>query len=347
MDGFDFSSFMQIWRNSDAQTLWLASATPLLLLMGLALDWLIGDMRWLFKFLPHPVVIIGKMIGFLDRKLNREGRGDINRTVRGAVVCIFVTLTAAATGWGVHLLTRQHPSGWMAEVLLVAILVAQRSLAGRVRDVGRALGKNDLLQARDNLRHLVSRDPDKLDRHGVGRSALESLAENFSDAVVAPAFWFLLLGLPGLFAYKAINTMDSMIGYKTDRYISFGMTAARLDDAVNWIPARLAGLIFVIGAAFAPGGNPARALKVMIRDAGKHASPNAGWPEAAMAGAFDMALGGPRVYAGGAKTESVWIGDGKARLEAGDVRRGLALFIIGCGLLWLLVAPLAILSLAG
>ncbi len=347
MDGFDFTSFMQIWRNSDAQTLWLASATPLLLLMGLALDWLIGDMRWLFKFLPHPVVIVGKLIGFLDRKLNREGRGDINRTVRGAVVCIFVTVTAAAAGWGVHLLTRQHPSGWMAEVLLVAILVAQRSLAGRVRDVGQALGKNDLLKARDNLRHLVSRDPDKLDRHGVGRSALESLAENFSDAVVAPAFWFLLLGLPGLFAYKAINTMDSMIGYKTDRYLSFGMTAARLDDAVNWIPARMAGLIFVIGAGFAPGGNPARALKVMIRDAGKHASPNAGWPEAAMAGAFDMALGGPRVYAGGAKTESVWIGDGKARLEPGDVRRGLALFVIGCGLLWLLVAPLAILSLAG
>ncbi len=347
MFGFDLTPLMHIWGNAADATLLLAPATPLLLLMGLALDWLIGDMRWFFKFLPHPVVIIGKLIGFLDKKLNREGRGDINRTVRGAVVCLFVTAVAGGAGWGIHALTMQHPSGWMVDVFLVAVLVAQRSLAGRVRDVGAALAKNDLLQARDNLRHLVSRDPDKLDRHGVGRSALESLAENFSDAVVAPAFWYLVLGLPGLFAYKAINTMDSMIGYKTERYLSFGMTAARLDDAVNWIPARLAGLLFVIGAAFAPGGNPARALKVMLRDARKHASPNAGWPEAAMAGAFDMALGGPRVYAGGAKTESVWIGDGKARLEGGDVRRGLALFVVGCGLLWLLTAPLAILSLAG
>lgn len=346
MFGIDFSPFLQLWGNSEG-AVWLAPATPLLLLMGLALDWLIGDMRWFFKLLPHPVVMIGKLIGFLDRKLNREGRGDINRTVRGAVVCVLVTLVAAAVGWGIQELTRQHSSGWMVDVFLVAVLVAQRSLAGRVGDVGKALAKKDLLKARDNLRHLVSRDPDKLDRHGVGRSALESLAENFSDAVVAPAFWFLVLGLPGLFAYKAINTMDSMIGYRTDRYISFGMTAARLDDAVNWIPARLAGLYFVIGAAFAPGGNPARALKVMLRDARKHASPNAGWPEAAMAGAFNFALGGPRVYAGGAKTESVWIGDGKARLEAGDVRRGLALFVIGCGLLWLTAAPLAILSLAG
>lgn len=346
MFGFDFSAFLQLWGTGDGALL-LVPATPLLLLMGLALDWLIGDMRWFFKFIPHPVVMIGKLIAVLDKKLNREGRGDINRTVRGAVVCVFVTLVAAGAGFAIQELTRQHPSGWMVEVFLVAVLVAQRSLAGRVADVGKALAGKDLLKARDNLRHLVSRDPDKLDRHGVGRSALESLAENFSDAVVAPAFWFLVLGLPGLFAYKAINTMDSMIGYKTDRYISFGMTAARLDDAVNWIPARLSGLFFVIGAAFAPGGNPARALKVMLRDAGKHASPNAGWPEAAMAGAFDLALGGPRVYAGGAKTESVWIGSGKARLEAGDVRRGLALFVIGCGLLWLCTAPLAILSLAG
>lgn len=346
MFGIDFSPFMQIWGHAGG-AVWLAPATPLLLLMGLALDWLIGDMRWFFRFIPHPVVIVGKLIGLLDRKLNREGRGDINRTVRGAVVCSFVTLVALGAGWGIQALTRQHASGWMIDVFLVAVLVAQRSLAGRVGDVGKALAKHDLLKARDTLRHLVSRDPAKLDRHGVGRSALESLAENFSDAVVAPAFWFLLLGLPGLFAYKAINTMDSMIGYKTERYSAFGMTAARLDDAVNWIPARLSGLIFVIAAAFAPGGNPARALRVMLRDARKHASPNAGWPEAAMAGAFDMALGGPRVYPGGAKTESVWIGDGKARLEAGDVRRGLALFVIGCGLLWLLIAPLAIASLAG
>lgn len=323
---------------------WLIPEPALILCIALLLDWLVGDMRWFFRLIPHPVVLIGKVIGFLDRKLNRSGRGNINRTVRGAVVVIFVTTISASVGYGLHQASLLHPAGWLGETFLVAVLIAQRSLAGRVRDVGKAIGKSDLLAARDALRHLVSRNPDSLDRHGVARSALESLAENFSDAVVAPAFWYLVLGLPGIFAYKAINTMDSMIGYRTEKYEAFGMTAARLDDAVNWIPARLSGVLLVIAAAFVPGGNPAAAIKTIMRDAKKHASPNAGWPEAAMAGAFDIALGGPRTYAEG-RRETVWIGDGKARLEAGDVDRGLTLFTVGCGLIWLSTAPLAVLSL--
>lgn len=317
---------------------------PLILLLALLLDWLAGDMRWLFRIIPHPVVIVGRLIGFFDRKLNREGRGSTDLAMRGAFVTVAVTGLAAGFGWLFHRATLYHPQLWLFEVFLVGVLLAQRSLAGHVAAVGKALAARDEPGARAALRHIVSRDPDKLDRHGVARSALESLAENFSDAVVAPAFWYLLLGLPGLCAYKAINTLDSMIGYKTDRYRWFGMAAARLDDAVNWPAARLSGLILVLAAVFTPKGRPALAWRTMIRDARKHASPNAGWPEGAMAGAFDMALGGPRHYPGGL-VETVWIGEGRARLEAADIRSGVTLFTIGCGLLWLGSAVLLLLEL--
>ncbi len=316
---------------------------PAILIAALLLDWVIGDMRWLFRFVPHPVVMIGWLIGFFDRKLNRKTRGDINRTVRGAVMTVIVTAIAAAAGWGIDTGLQTLPHGWIAEVVIVAILLAQRSLAGRTADVGRALRKGDEQAARDGLKHLCSRDPKSLDRPGVARAAIESLSENFSDAVVAPAFWFAILGLPGLFAYKAINTMDSMVGYKSEKYLAFGMTAARTDDAVNWIPARLAGLLIVIAALFAPTGKPVQALKTIFRDASKHASPNAGWPEAAMAGALDFALGGPRTYPGqGVKT--TWIGEGRARLDGADIRRAVILYAIACSLLLITVAPLAVLT---
>ncbi len=317
---------------------------PLILIFALLLDWLIGDMRWFFKHVPHPVVLIGKLISFFERKLNRTDRSSVNLSVRGAVVTFVTVGLSALVGYGFHQVFQLYAYGWVAEIILVAILLAQRSLAAHVATIGKALKNKDEGAARDELRHIVSRDPKKLDVHGVARSALESLAENFSDAVVAPAHWYILLGLPGLCAYKAVNTLDSMIGYRTKRYEWFGMIAAKLDDAVNWPAARLSGLIFVIGACFAPEGNPVAAFKVMMRDASKHASPNAGWPEGAMAGAFDMALGGPRSYPGGL-SETVWIGDGRARLVGRDVMRGVTLFAIGCGILWLVALILYLVDL--
>ncbi|MDJ0685118.1 MAG: adenosylcobinamide-phosphate synthase CbiB [Alphaproteobacteria bacterium] len=324
----------------------LGVSEPLILMAALLIDWVIGDLRWLFRFAPHPVALIGGLIAALDRRLNRAGRSDANRVVRGALVTVFVAGVAATAGWGLHWLCQQHAKGWLVEALFVAILLAQRSLAGRVGDVGKSLAKGDLADARAGLRHLVGRDPDRLDKHAVARASVESLSENFSDAVAAPAFWYLLLGLPGLCAYKAINTLDSMIGYRSEQYRSFGMAAARLDDAVNWIPARLSGLLIILAALFAPSANPAGGFKTMLRDARKHPSPNAGWPEAAMAGALGLALGGPRSYPGG-QSEATWIGDGRARLEAADIRRAVLVFTIACGLLWLCAAPLALLSLNG
>lgn len=312
-----------------------------ILLAALILDWIVGDMRWLFRRLPHPVAMVGGLIGLLERKLNRLERGETNRIVRGFVVVVIVVGLCAAAGAAIERAAAMHPFGWAAELVLVVLMLAQRGLAGRVLEVGRHLKRREEAEARAALRHLVSRDPARLDRHGVARSAIESLAENFSDAVVAPAFWYLVLGLPGLFAYKAINTLDSMIGYRTERYAAFGMTAARLDDAANWIPARLSGLIVVIAAVFAPTGRPAAALATMWKEARKHPSPNAGWPEAAMAGALDFALGGPRHYPGG-RAETVWIGGGRARLTGGDVYRAVTVFAIACAVLWLSVAAWAL-----
>jgi adenosylcobinamide-phosphate synthase len=175
----------------------------------------------------------------------------------------------------------------------------------------------------------VGRDPAHLDAHGIARAAIESLAENFGDGVVAPVFWYVLFGFPGLLVYKAINTMDSMIGYKTPHYKAFGFSAARIDDIVNIIPARLAGLFLVLAAIFVPTANPMRAARVMLRDAGKHRSPNAGWPEAAVAGALNLALAGPRRYPGRV-VKDPWIGDGSAKATHRDIRRALYLYAVAC-----------------
>jgi adenosylcobinamide-phosphate synthase len=176
---------------------------------------------------------------------------------------------------------------------------------------------------------IVGRDPQSLDRHGVARAAIESLAENFADAVVAPVFWAVLLGLPGLMAYKAVNTLDSMVGYRNDRYRDFGWASARLDDLLTLVPARLAGLMIVAAALVAPGARPGRAAATLWREHDRHPSPNSGWSEAAMAGALGLALGGPRRYPGGVVEES-WIGGGRARAEAADIDRALVVFVAAC-----------------
>jgi adenosylcobinamide-phosphate synthase len=189
-----------------------------------------------------------------------------------------------------------------------------------------------LAAARRAVGHIVGRDPMRLDRHGVARAAIESLAENFSDGVVAPVFWYLLLGLPGLFAYKMANTLDSMLGHRSERYRAFGWAAARFDDLVNLVPAPLSGLLLCAAASFAGNARPGRALTVMLHDGRKHHSPNAGWPEAAMAGALGLALAGPRPYAEG-DVQDPWLGDGTAEATPADIVRALHLYSLACRLL--------------
>jgi len=312
----------------------------ILLVLALVLDAAVGGMGPVFKVLPHPVVVIGKLIGWFEGKLNRENRSQVDRSIRGALTVVTIVTMAGAVGWGVQWLTLHHDFGWVVELFLIIALLAQRELYAAVRKVLVALQHGGIEDARRAVSEIVGRDPSQLDEHGVCRAAIESLAENFSDGVVAPVFWYVLFGFPGLLIYKAVNTLDSMLGYKNERYLAFGFTAAKLDDVLNLIPARLAGLILTIAALATPKGNPARAFKTMWRDASKHNSPNAGWPEAATAGALGLALAGPRKYPHHT-TDAQWIGDGSAKASANDIDRALYLYVVACLINALIVTVIA------
>ena len=301
----------------------------LLLVTGLAIDASFGDMPAIFRHVPHPIVLAGRAIAFFDRKLNRETRSEVSRRDRGIITVILLVGSAAAFGLVIERLCCGHLLGAVVEALLIAVVIAQRSLYERVADVAQALDGGGLAGGRAAVRHIVGRDPMSLDAHGVARAAIESLAENFSDGVVAPMFWYLLLGLPGLFAYKMANTLDSMIGHRTPRYRSFGWAAARFDDALNLAPAPISGLLLTAAAVFAKNGRPNRGLVIMLRDGNKHHSPNAGWPESAMAGALGLALAGPRHYPEGLVADP-WLGDGTARAGTSDIARALNLYRLAC-----------------
>jgi adenosylcobinamide-phosphate synthase len=307
---------------------WIANPAAVLLL-ALVLDVFVGEARPVFRYLPHPVVAIGNLVAFFDRRLNRAERSDADRRLRGALAVAIVVGVVFAIGWFTHQTFMRLRMGWAAEALLVAVLVAQRSLYDHVAAVATALASEGIDGGRREVAHIVGRDPDSLDAHGVARAAMESLFENFGDGVVAPIFWYLVAGLPGILVLKAINTLDSMIGHKTPRHHAFGMVAAHLDTVVMWIPARLAALCIVIASATLPGGSPLGAIKTMLRDAGKHRSTNAGWPEGAGAGALGLALAGPRRYHG-AVVNDPWIGDGKARATHEDIERALRLYVVAC-----------------
>jgi len=312
----------------------------ILLIVAIITEAIFAGFPMVFKFVRHPVVIIGALIQCFDDKLNRDNRSNVDRAFRGALVVVVIVVLSTLIGWIISQLSLTFSYGWAIEWFLLSSLLAARALFDAVQKVARAL--NDHLEAgRQAVSKIVGRDPDQLDRHGVARAAIETLAENFSDGFVAPVFWYVLFGLPGLLVYKAVNTMDSMIGHMSPKYRAFGMTAARLDDVLNLIPARLAGLFICLAALFTPTCKPWNALKIMIRDAGKHRSMNAGWPEAAMAGALGIALAGPRRYPEYV-VDDPWVGDGSARATEGDIGRALYVYIVACliNMVWLLAIAL-------
>ncbi len=308
----------------------------LLLLVALAADWLLGDPR---RF--HPVAGLGWLIALLDRRCNLDSAAPDRRRRAGMLVALGIVLSAALLGWLAHLLLAALPFGWVAEAAIAGLLLAARGLCQHVLAVAQGLDRAGLAGGRAAVAHIAGRDPDSLDLHGVARTAVESLAENFSDAVIAPVFWFVLLGLPGLCAYKAINTLDSMIGYRTARHRDFGRFAARLDDAANWLPARLAALILLLAALLMPGASAPGAWRAAWKTAAGHPSPNAGWPEAALAGALGFRLGGPRRYPGGV-AENCWIGLGRAALTETDIHRALKLYLLANALLFLFAGVVAL-----
>lgn len=308
----------------------LLAAPPAILAAALILDALFGEPEPVWRRLPHPAVLMGRAVGALDRALN-QGRA---RRAKGAAALAILLAAAWAVGAAVAALPLQPAP----QILLVAILLAQRSLADHVRAVAIGLDRG-LDEGRTEVAKIVGRDVAALDEAGVARGAIESGAENFSDGVVAPAFWFLALGAPGIVAYKMANTADSMIGYRTERHAAFGWAAARFDDILNLIPARLsAGLL-------ALGGLSARALPVAWRDAGLHRSPNAGWPEAATAAAIGVALSGPRAYHGRMTDDPFVFPEGRRDPGAGAIRDAVRLlwrgWAVGLALAALWAAALA------
>lgn len=290
---------------------------------------------------------MGALLGTLDRRLNQDSMPEERRRLNG-LIALTVLLTATilpalALQCG---LLGLLPNGLAILVLavLASTLIAQASLYAHVKAVADALQARGLAGGREAVAQIVGRDVGRLDAAGVARAAIESLAENFSDGVVAPVFWGALGGLPGIAAYKAANTADSMIGHLSPRHRAFGWGAAKLDDLLNLPASRLAALWLILAALLHRDADAGAALATVRKDASRHRSPNAGWPEAAMAGALGLKLSGPRAYAG-EPTEDAWIGTGRSAATVADMRRALGLYkiayalqIAAYGLLALLIA---------
>jgi adenosylcobinamide-phosphate synthase len=294
-------------------------------LLALLLEAAVGYPDLLWHAIGHPVTWIGRLIGALDRVMNRDGAREAARRAAGVVAILIIVVVTAGATLAVERALMLLPFGLLATALLASMLIAQRSLHQHVARVAVALEKDGVPAGRAAVVHIVGRDPAALDAAGVARAAIESLAENFSDGIVAPVLWMVLGGLAGAAVYKAINTADSMLGHRTRRHEAFGYAAARLDDLVNFPAARISALLIVAAAAATGGASASASWRAVVRDAHRHRSPNAGYPEAAIAGALGLALAGPRVY-GGVEVADAIMGEGRREATAADIRAALALY---------------------
>jgi adenosylcobinamide-phosphate synthase len=290
------------------------------LVIAMLLDAVFGEPRMLWDRLPHPAVLMGRLVAFLDRTLN-TGQ---DRKSKGVLALSLLCFTAAVIG---SLLSQ---FGWVIEIIVAAILLAQKSLVDHVRAVATGL-RTSIEEGQFAVSMIVSRDTKDMNEAQVARSAIESAAENFSDGVIAPAFWFLVGGLPAMLVYKFVNTADSMIGYKTEKYLEFGWASARIDDLLNWIPARLSMLLIVVFAKRSVN------FRAIVSEAKRHKSPNAGWPEAAMARAINVALAGPRSYDGQLQ-QLPWVNErGRQTITADDVDAAVRILWRAWNLAWIAI----------
>ena len=296
-----------------------------IVLLALAMDALIGDPNWFYRKIPHPIAAIGSMMNQLDLFLNRPQVKNPTKKILGVLFIIIALSVAGIIGWGMQTGLKLMEFGQLLEAILVSIFLAQNSLYRHVRNVAQALVSDGLDAARLSVSHIVGRDPAALDDSGVCRASIESLSENFSDGVIAPVFWYLITGIPGILMYKTLNTADSMVGHLSPKYRYFGWASARLDDVANFIPARLTALLIFLTALIIPSTKGFKSLRSCLTYANRHRSTNAGWPEAAMAGALDIRIAGPRVY-NGIVVNDPWMGDGNPNLRTNDINRALKLY---------------------
>jgi adenosylcobinamide-phosphate synthase len=318
--------------------------TLYVLFLALLVDRAVGDPESAWSRIPHPVVLFGKAVAFCDRQFNHKGLSDRDRRAYGIMAILALLIASVLAGILMsRLFVYAGFFGIIAEIAVVAVLLAQKSLADHVGAVADALRKDGIVGGRKAVSMVVGRDPNTLDRAGVCRAAIETLAENFSDGVVAPALFYAVFGLPGLFAYKMLNTADSMIGHMTPRYRQFGWASAKLDDLANWPAARLSAVIIALGTWFRRGKPSARqSISVALRDHGLHRSPNSGWPESAMAGSLDVALAGPRTYAGEEVMEPMQNSAGRKNIGPTDIDSAIEVFWAACSVLAALVPMTAL-----
>jgi adenosylcobinamide-phosphate synthase len=314
----------------------------LLAFLSLLIERFIGYPEPVLKAIGHPAMWIGRLISWLDEKLNQPSLQPSRRTRNGMVALAIVIVVPAALANVVAFAFSFVPLGIILAAVVATSLLAQRSLGAHVAAVAEALETGGLAEGRAAVSHIVGRDPENLDEAGVSRAAIESLAENFSDGIVAPAFWLAVSGLPGGAAYKAVNTADSMIGHRTEKYEDFGWASARCDDLINLPASRLSALLIVSAAFFVSGASAENAWRTVWRDAKRHRSPNAGWPEAAMAGALGVALAGPRCYGGVTVHDATMGKGGRREARAADIRAALKLYRVAD---WLLIGLFGFLAL--
>jgi adenosylcobinamide-phosphate synthase len=320
--------------------------------LALIVERVAGYPKPLYEKIGHPVEWVGALISKLETELNHHSPSPVraawekagegaNLKMRGIVAVVLLLAVVGVPAFIVSHVLQNLSVGWIIEALLATTLIAQHSMQEHVGAVVKGLNIS-LGEGRKAVSMIVGRDPSHLDESAVSRAALESLAENTSDGIVAPALWFALFGLPGIALYKAINTADSMIGHKSERYIDFGWAAARLDDLVNLPASRLSGLLFAAAAAWNDQRRGIDALRAMWRDASKHQSPNAGWPESALAAGLAVRFGGPRSY-DGERVDLPWMGDGREGLTRDDISKGLRLYATAMTMLFALSLACALL----
>lgn len=304
----------------------------LILVLAIVLDMFVGDPDWIWRKLPHPVVFFGKVISTLDRYLNRIRDNRRMRKKFGMLaLCIMMALALIIGVLLTSLLRQIGVFGFVIEIIIVAVLIAQKSMSDHIEDIIAPLSSGDIGRARHAVSMIVGRHTADMDASDVTRSSIESLAENFSDGVVAPVFWYALLGLPGILMYKMLNTADSMIGHKSVEYEDFGWASARLDDLANWLPARISASLIAFSAWVLMGSKSIKnAVWSIMHNASLHRSPNAGWPETAMAGALDIVLSGPRIYGDKTSNELYLNATGQLELSHLDLEKACKIFWVSC-----------------
>ena len=304
----------------------------LILVLAIVLDMLVGDPDWIWRKVPHPVVWFGQVISTLDRYLNRI-RDDRQTRKNFGALAVFIMLAIAMLAGLIfsYVFGYMGVIGFAIEIVIVAISIAQKSMSDHIKNIIAPLSSGDIEGARYAVSMIVGRQTSAMNASDVTRSSIESLAENFSDGVVAPVFWYALFGLPGILMYKMLNTADSMIGHKTVEYEDFGWASAKLDDLANWLPARLSALLIAVAARISIGPKSFKdAIWTVLNNASLHRSPNAGWPETAMAGALGIVLSGPRSYGDKITHEPYLNPTGRLELTHLDLEKSCKLFWLSC-----------------